>query len=722
MTQTQTRDNETSPQLMDLIDHFQKLYNKHDSDSLQSQTTLNSNRSHTPLPNLNKLNQEITYNEVKTSLRKLKANKAPGFDRITNSMLKATDSVIDIFKELFNKILNTGIFPEQWNHSLIKTLFKSGNKDNPNDYRGISLNNTIGKVFCSILHDRLLDCCEENKILKDEQAAFRKNYRTTDHIYLLKHIIKKYTSENKKLYTCFVDLTKAFDSVWRKGLLNKIKQIGITGKIYNIIEYIYSNTTYSLIQNNKVTKPYINHEGIKQGDNLSTLLFNFYLNDIPQYLNKQYTDPIHINDSKMNTMMFADDLLLLSTSANGLQNNINILTEYCEKWKLKINIKKTKIMTFSKSGNIDNNKYKLMENDIEHVKEYKYLGFVFTSNGSMTTGINRLCKQGEKAWFAIQKYIGGLKQKNIHVWIKLFDALVKPIILYACEAWGNDISGKFNNIQTIFRDSFERLHIKICKQILGTHRKTTNIPVLAELGRFPMKLNIDIQMIKYFLRLGKIQEDRFLHKIYTENNRKCENKKDWNYHIKEILNQCGLSYIWRNQLNKITQTYTDSSINKTISTRMKDIFSQNALAFINKDKNKNCGKMDFLSQIKDIYAFEPYLNIKNDNHRKSLTKLRLSSHKLEIEVGRWNKVKREERVCKFCQLGKVENESHFLFECPKYTLKRITLYQFINEKLNIDMQIEQDQLKNLQLLFTMGELSTMNALGKYIYECFEERH
>ena len=334
-------------------------------------------------------------------------------------------------------------------------------------------------------------------------------------------------------------------------------------------------------------------------------------------------------------------------------------------------------MTFSKSGSTDNIKYKLSNNEIEHVKEYKYLGFIFTSNGSMTNGIKRLSKQGEKAWFAVQRYIEGFKQKNIHVWLKLFDALVKPIILYACEAWGNEISGNLNNIDSIFRDSFEKLHIKICKQILGTHRKTTNIPVLAELGRFPLKLSINNQMVKYFLRFDTIEKERLLHELYIENKAKEENQKDWHYYVKEILNQCGFSYVWRNQFNNTKQTKSDNSISKSIVIRMKDIFSQNSLAYINKDKNKDCGKMDFLSQIKQTYAFETYLNIDNDNHRKAITKLRLSSHKLEIEVGRWKKLTRKERICRCCQLGMVENETHFLFECPRYTQKRTTMYNFI---------------------------------------------
>ena len=125
-----------------------------------------------------------------------------------------------------------------------------------------------------------------------------------------------------------------------------------------------------------------------------------------------------------------------------------------------------------------------------------------------------------------------------------------------------------------------------------------NIPVLTELGRFPMKLSIDTQMIKYFSRLDKLPKERFLHKLYIENKTQLENRKDWNYRIKEILNKCGFSYIWRNQFNDVKQDKKDNSINRLIFTRMKDIFSQNALAYINKDKNKNCRKMNFLSQIK----------------------------------------------------------------------------------------------------------------------------
>ena len=106
------------------------------------------------------------------------------------------------------------------------------------------------------------------------------------------------------------------------------------------------------------------------------------------------------------------------------------------------------------------------------------LGFVFTSKGLLTTGINRLAKQGQKAWFCIQRYLQGCKYKTIHTWLKLFDVLVKPFLLFACEAWGESTYYNLKDASPIFKDSFEKLQLKVCKQILGVHRKTMNIPVL----------------------------------------------------------------------------------------------------------------------------------------------------------------------------------------------------------------------------------------------------
>ena len=286
-------------------------------------------------------------------------------------------------------------------------------------------------------------------------------------------------------------------------------------------------------------------------DTLSTLLFNIYLNDLPEYLSKDPNDPVIIDNTELSSIMFADDLVLVSTANTGLLQCIDNLSQYCKKWNLTINHKKTKIVTFSKIGKIENTNNNIDGTNLGKATEYKYLGFVFTSNGLMTTGINGLAKQSQKAWFCIQRYLQGCKHKTIHTWLKLFDVLVKPILLYACEAWGDSTYYNLNDASPIFKGSFEKLQLKVCKQILGAHRKTMNIPVLAELGRFPLKLSIDTQMIKYFKRFNSILKDRHIYKIYQESLTSDNfTKSKWFSYIKRIVDEIGFSCIWINQVNE----------------------------------------------------------------------------------------------------------------------------------------------------------------------------
>ena len=122
------------------------------------------------------------------------------------------------------------------------------------------------------------------------------------------------------------------------------------------------------------------------------------------------------------------------------------------------------------------------------MKEYKYLGFTFSCSGSTTPGITNLINQAKKAWFAIRSYLSSSKNKNIKTYIALFDSQIKPIVLYACEAWADSIKilGITNLLTKNKHVNFQTL---VFKQILGVSRKTTNLSVLLELGKFPIPNN-----------------------------------------------------------------------------------------------------------------------------------------------------------------------------------------------------------------------------------------
>ena len=227
------------------------------------------------------------------------------------------------------------------------------------------------------MNSRLYSFLEENGIITPEQGGFTKDYRTQDHIFTIQSVVKKYLGENKKVFACYVDLKKAYDSVWREGMLHKLRKIGIDEKMVNILKSIYSNTFTSIIYRGYLLDKIRVSKGLKQGDNLSPILFNIYINDLPENLSKGKTDPISINGTEINCLMWADDIIILSESPEGLQNCLNNLDNYCKKWRLEVNKKKTKVMVFNKSGKkLKSLKFYFNKYALQNVTQYKYLGFI----------------------------------------------------------------------------------------------------------------------------------------------------------------------------------------------------------------------------------------------------------------------------------------------------------------------------------------------------------
>ena len=167
--------------------------------------------------------------------------KCSGPDLILNEIIKYSSvATCKSLVKLFNLILNSGNYPETWRKSFIILIFKSGDRSDMNNYRGISLQNSIAKLFSSLLNERL-NVFYEN-LYANQQFGFRHNHRTTDSIFVLKTLLTKYLNKKKQnVYSCFVDLKKAFDSLWHNGLLYKLMKSGIGGKFYNVIDSMYSS-------------------------------------------------------------------------------------------------------------------------------------------------------------------------------------------------------------------------------------------------------------------------------------------------------------------------------------------------------------------------------------------------------------------------------------------------------------------------------------------------
>ena len=418
-----------------LVEHFQNQGNcKSINTEFQRQIENELIMTEEYLQYVEQTDSPITCAEVKHVLSKLKLGKSAGPDKVLNEILKySKTATLKAYTKLFNIIFRSGYYPKNWEPSYIITIHKSGDKLDLNNYRGIALMSCLSKIFSAVLNTRMKKFME-NKY-NTSQFGFRENYRTSDSLFILKSLINKYLHKCKhKIYVCFVDLQKAFDSLWRIGLLYKLHKIGVGKNMYNIIKNQFKNTLGSFKHRDLQSNLFKTDKGVRQGDSISPTLFNIFINDMSKIFENENNDPVKIIDSKVGSLLFADDLIILSNSEKGLQNSLNNLSEYCDKWQLTVNTNKTKSMIFQNNCCKSPKSFVKYKNIcIENVKEYKYLGCLINSNGSLVNCTSDLTKKARKVLFSIKSLTSEYGQLPIKVACNLFDTMVKPILTYNSE-------------------------------------------------------------------------------------------------------------------------------------------------------------------------------------------------------------------------------------------------------------------------------------------------
>lgn len=235
--------------------------------------------------------------------------------------------------------------------------------------------------------------------------------------------------------------------------------------------------------------------------------------------------------------------------------------KYCEQWKLTVNISKTKIVIFSK-GRQPRNVFTYNGFPVEIVKEFNYLGIIFSRSGSFCKAKKRFCEQAQKAMFGVIRKIR-LFDLPFECQLDLFDKVVVPVLLYACEVWG------YENI-----DIIERVHLRYLKHILNLKSSTPSYMVYGETGRFPLYIIIFTRMITSWVNLIYSNENKLSKIIYLYVRRlfdKGEVFNPWMCFLKNILDNCGLSNIW---CDIESLQFNIKSIKVTVNQRLKDQFLQ----------------------------------------------------------------------------------------------------------------------------------------------------
>ena len=250
------------------------------------------------------------------------------------------------------------------------------------------------------------------------------------------------------IYSCFIDLRKAFDCVNREMLMYKILNSGINGKMYMNLKTLYNcEKTKSCIRiNDNVTDWFITGQGVKQGDSLSPVIFLLFINDLAQELAGMNVGTL-FDQRKIPILMYADDIVLLSDSEKEMQTMLDHVHKWCKKWLMAVNLDKTKIVHFRKAKTPRSEYiYKYGSQPVEYANVYKYLGMYFDEHLTFEHNEEQLTLAGNRALGGI---ISKLKQNDCmsyEVYTKCVFTCVKPVIEYGSEIVGVYNHGKLERV------------------------------------------------------------------------------------------------------------------------------------------------------------------------------------------------------------------------------------------------------------------------------------
>ena len=707
-------DNQNMPQKDEFLQYFKNMSAPIESEYFQSgyldsakaflqkyDTGDHSNIESNSLE-LEVLNDNFTCEEISTVIDALNNNKSPGNDNIPAEFIKSCKTeLLQNITDALNYIIEMRDFPDMWAEGLRSAIYKGGQQKLVDNYRGITVLTIFAKIFEAAVYNRLKFLNEAFGKVDKYNGGFLEGCRTTDNMFVLKGLIDRQLLMGKSLYVCFIDFSKAFDMVNRHILFYKLMKSGWHGRVIDTMRSLYNKTYFRLKHGGKVSPPILSTLGVNQGGIASGFMFRRYMADLSDYLKHEFgvcTDELIIVH-----LLWADDLILLSDSVEGLQTQLNGLLEFCANNHMLVNYVKTKCMAFGNSG-----KFQLTFNSkpIERVNKYKYLGNIFNETKTirgdvLSSTYDFLADKGRKAMFSMIKSTRSIGELSIKTLLFLFERVVAPILTYGSDIWGM----KHNSIQVI-----DRVYQHFMKYLLGVKATTSNVIVYGECGRIPLSNILVRNVMCYFNRLANMQENSVVKKVFNES---------------MGLHRQGFK-TWVSEVCELAERYSVDLFIKDVSlfkihckNAVRRYFENNWHSTLNDVVNNP--KLCIYNKIKTHITCEPYLElVKNKNHRNAITKIRTSSHTLEIERGRYAKPKvpREKRVCTLC--GVLEDEIHFVTACNRYEPGRQLL---IGKVIEIVPQFEfLDNVEKFIYLFTNEDPRILSWLGKFLFDSFTLRN
>ena len=391
----------------------------------------------------------VTEDDMKDALNGLKINKSPGPDGLHPRLLSELSSELARpFTLLFNKTMSCGLLPSKWKVAEVRPIFKKGLKTSPGNYRPVSLTSIVCKVFEGFIRNTLFKHFTSNNLLSVEQYGFCERRSCTTQLLNTINDWFLHLDSKTPVDAVYLDFRKAFDTVPHERLLNKLYGYGVRGEILNWIKNFLTDRSQFVSINDQCSSEIPVTSGVPQGSVLGPTLFIYFINDLPQVVN--CTMKIFADDTKAYVPIFD------SSDSLKLQEAIDNLVEWSERWLLKFNNSKCKVLhlgknnpcypyTIHEDANVSTLEVTICEKD---------LGVHIDPLLNFNEHIDSVVKKSRSLSGLIMRVISF---KSIDIMIPLFKSLIRPVLEYANVVWSPYKRYHIDMIESIQRHYTKRV-------------------------------------------------------------------------------------------------------------------------------------------------------------------------------------------------------------------------------------------------------------------------
>jgi hypothetical protein len=407
------------------------------NDFFATQADLNEGDKEPPILPINSTNTVLkptpmTADKVKLILGSLPLGKAPGPDQINNFVLsQISNEISQPLCDLFNACITSSRFPNPWKEAHVTAVYKKGDSSLANNYRPISLLNVLGKVFERLIFQQIFNFLKDTQFLTPFQSGFLPGDSTINQLAYIYNTFCQAIDSGHEVRVIFFDISKAFDRVWHKGLITKLKAVGLSKEFVNILsDYLKDRRQRVVLPGAKSNWNFVK-AGVPQGSILGPLLFLIYINDI-------------VSNISANIRLFADDTSLyliinhrdqIAASSHLLNDDISSISKWASDWLVTFNPSKSESMLISRKHNTDVFPSLTMDDQtISEVTQHKHLGLFLSNDCSWHAHIDYI---NSKAWPKLnimRKLMYLLDRKSLET---IYLSFVRPLLEYGDVIWDN---------------------------------------------------------------------------------------------------------------------------------------------------------------------------------------------------------------------------------------------------------------------------------------------